>query len=159
VRKLTTLLHSCAVVMKSGNLNFLEPSGPLQACKGLLYLTLKADVIGSFERRNLCTQHVRSSATKKNLNKKLSSLKICDKVLILTVTITGILPFLIFIKHDVSAVDSVSITRLKSKYKTHSVDTIIKLKHSLSTELELRTTEFKTMYKEQIIIFVSLQHS
>jgi hypothetical protein len=26
-------------------------------------------------------------------------------------------------------------------------------------ELELRTTEFKTMYKEQIIIFVSLQHS
>jgi hypothetical protein len=25
---------SCAVVMKSGNINFLEPSGPLQACKG-----------------------------------------------------------------------------------------------------------------------------
>ena len=25
---------SCAVVMKCGNLNFLEPSGPLQACKG-----------------------------------------------------------------------------------------------------------------------------
>jgi len=30
--RLTTLLPSCAVVMKSGNLNFLEPSGPLQAC-------------------------------------------------------------------------------------------------------------------------------
>jgi hypothetical protein len=30
--KLTTIL--CAVVMKSGNLNFLEPSGPLQACNG-----------------------------------------------------------------------------------------------------------------------------
>ena len=29
---LTTFL--CAVVMKSGNLNFLEPSGPLQACNG-----------------------------------------------------------------------------------------------------------------------------
>ena len=28
---LTTLPPSCAVVMKSGNLNFLEPSGPLQA--------------------------------------------------------------------------------------------------------------------------------
>ena len=28
----TTFL--CAVVMKSGNLNFLEPSGPLQACNG-----------------------------------------------------------------------------------------------------------------------------
>jgi hypothetical protein len=29
---LTTLPPSCAVVMKSGNLNLLEPSGPLQAC-------------------------------------------------------------------------------------------------------------------------------
>ena len=27
--RLTTLPPSCAVVMKSGNLNFLEPSGPL----------------------------------------------------------------------------------------------------------------------------------
>ena len=32
--RLTTLLPSCAVVMKSGNFNFLEPSGPLQACNG-----------------------------------------------------------------------------------------------------------------------------
>jgi hypothetical protein len=31
-RMLTTLPPSCAAVMKSGNLNFLEPSGPLQAC-------------------------------------------------------------------------------------------------------------------------------
>ena len=30
--RLTTLPLSCAVVMKSGNLNFLEPSGPLQDC-------------------------------------------------------------------------------------------------------------------------------
>ena len=30
--RLTNLPPSCAVVMKSGNLNFLEPSGPLQAC-------------------------------------------------------------------------------------------------------------------------------
>jgi hypothetical protein len=30
--RLTTLPPSCAVVMKSGNLNFLEPFGPLQAC-------------------------------------------------------------------------------------------------------------------------------
>jgi len=29
--RLTTLPPFCAVVMKSGNLNFLEPSGPLQA--------------------------------------------------------------------------------------------------------------------------------
>ena len=32
--RLTTLLPPCAVVMKSGNLNFLEPSGPLQASNG-----------------------------------------------------------------------------------------------------------------------------
>ena len=30
----TTLPPSCAIVMKYGNLNFLEPSGPLQACNG-----------------------------------------------------------------------------------------------------------------------------
>jgi len=28
------LPSSCAVVTKSGKLNFLEPSGPLQACNG-----------------------------------------------------------------------------------------------------------------------------
>jgi len=32
--RLTTLPPSCADVMKSGNLNFLEPSGPLQASNG-----------------------------------------------------------------------------------------------------------------------------
>ena len=31
--RLTTLPPSCAAVMKSGNLNFLEPSGPLHASK------------------------------------------------------------------------------------------------------------------------------
>jgi hypothetical protein len=36
--RLTTLPPSCASVMKTGNLNFLESSGPLQACNGLLYL-------------------------------------------------------------------------------------------------------------------------
>ena len=30
--RLTTLPPSCAAVMRSGNLNFLEPSGPLQVC-------------------------------------------------------------------------------------------------------------------------------
>jgi len=33
--RLTTLPPSCAVVMKSGNPNFLEPSGPLQDCDGI----------------------------------------------------------------------------------------------------------------------------
>jgi len=31
--RLTTLPPSCAVVMKSGDLNFLQRYGPLQACK------------------------------------------------------------------------------------------------------------------------------
>ena len=35
--RLTTLPPSCAIVMKSGNLNFLEPSGPLQACNGTAF--------------------------------------------------------------------------------------------------------------------------
>jgi hypothetical protein len=34
----TTLPPSCAVVMKSVNLNLLEPSGPLQACNGTALL-------------------------------------------------------------------------------------------------------------------------
>ena len=32
VRKADNLPPSCAVVTKFGNLNFLEPSGPVQAC-------------------------------------------------------------------------------------------------------------------------------
>ena len=35
--RLTTFPPSCAVVMKSGNLNFLEPSRPLQACNGTAF--------------------------------------------------------------------------------------------------------------------------
>jgi hypothetical protein len=35
--RLITLPPSCAVVMKSGNPNFLEPSGPLQACNGTAF--------------------------------------------------------------------------------------------------------------------------
>ena len=34
MRKADNLPPSCAVVTKSGNLNFLEPCGPVQACNG-----------------------------------------------------------------------------------------------------------------------------
>jgi len=34
VLKADNLPPSCAVVTKSGNLNFLDPSGPVQACSG-----------------------------------------------------------------------------------------------------------------------------
>jgi len=51
--RLTTLTPSCAVVMKSGNLNFLEPSGPLQACNGTdlpfyLFIAVKCKVKCAF---------------------------------------------------------------------------------------------------------------
>ena len=39
--RLTTLPPFCAVVMKSGNLNFVEPSGPLQACNGTALTLLR----------------------------------------------------------------------------------------------------------------------
>jgi len=46
VRKADNLPPSCAAVTKSGNLNFLEPSGPLQACNGtdLLFFTFNISV-------------------------------------------------------------------------------------------------------------------
>ena len=37
MRRADNLPPSCAVVMKSGNLNLLEPSGPLQACNGTAF--------------------------------------------------------------------------------------------------------------------------
>ena len=36
--RLTSLPPSCAAVTKCGNLNLLEPSGPVQACNGTVYL-------------------------------------------------------------------------------------------------------------------------
>jgi len=36
--KADNLPPSCAVVTKSGSLNFLEPSGPVQACNGTALL-------------------------------------------------------------------------------------------------------------------------
>jgi hypothetical protein len=52
--RLTTLPSSLAVVMKSGNLNFLEPSGPLQACNGtaLLLLLNIMTTLGTGKSRN-----------------------------------------------------------------------------------------------------------
>jgi len=46
VPKADNLPPSCAVVTKSGNHNFLEPSGPEHACKGTALLLLLRDVAG-----------------------------------------------------------------------------------------------------------------
>ena len=35
MHKADNLPPSCAIVTKSGNPNFLEPSGPVQACSGI----------------------------------------------------------------------------------------------------------------------------
>jgi len=58
--RLTTLRPSCAVIMKSGNLNFLDPSGPLQACNGIalpfyLYISLHvSNTVVLIIRRSNC---------------------------------------------------------------------------------------------------------
>ena len=43
--RLTTLPPYCAVVMKSGNIKFLEPSGPRQACNGRALLLPSLPII------------------------------------------------------------------------------------------------------------------
>jgi hypothetical protein len=54
--RLTTLPPSCAVVMKSGNLDFLEPSGSLQACNGTaLRLPLQDPIVSALTE---CTNTV-----------------------------------------------------------------------------------------------------
>ena len=48
MRKADNLPPSCAVVTKYGNLNFLEPSGPVQACNRTvlpLPLQVASDVV------------------------------------------------------------------------------------------------------------------
>ena len=60
--RLTTLPPSCAVVMKSGNLNFLEPSGPLQSCNGA---ALPLDVQPAYVTDTYagCSTHYRAELT------------------------------------------------------------------------------------------------
>jgi hypothetical protein len=54
---LTTLPPSCAVIMKYGTLNFMEPSEPLQACNGTaLPLPLRHYRIGFYNRGGKCLQ-------------------------------------------------------------------------------------------------------
>jgi hypothetical protein len=53
VRKADNLTTSCAVVMKSGNVKFLEPSGPLQACDGI---ALSVYLFGNSKFMSCCTR-------------------------------------------------------------------------------------------------------
>jgi len=47
--RLKTLPPSCAVVMKPGILNFLEPSGPIQACNGTAFTACKIHIWGCYQ--------------------------------------------------------------------------------------------------------------
>jgi hypothetical protein len=65
--RLTTLPPSCAVVVKSGNLNFLEPSGPLQACNRtalplLFYTTFTSRGIHAPGEIRTCNSRKRAAA-------------------------------------------------------------------------------------------------
>ena len=53
---LTPLPTSCAVVTKSGNLNFLEPSGRVQACNGTALLFTRLSSVHGY-RPNSCKTH------------------------------------------------------------------------------------------------------
>jgi len=59
VRKADNLPPSCAVVMKSGSLNFLEHSGPVQACNGTaLPLLLHNNVVLSYATINKARRYI-----------------------------------------------------------------------------------------------------
>jgi len=61
VCKADNLPQSCAVVTKSGNLNFLEPSGPVQDCNGTafyVYLHMIMDLFIYFYLLILTVQNV-----------------------------------------------------------------------------------------------------
>jgi hypothetical protein len=55
--RLTTVPPSCAVFMKSGILNFLESSGPLQACNGTAFNKCNLEVFWNYI--NDCLRHGR----------------------------------------------------------------------------------------------------
>jgi hypothetical protein len=79
---LTTLPPFCAVVVKSGNLNFLEPSGPLQACNGtvsplyIIYFHGASSLVGldfliiTHSRSHSDTPHYRAPLDKRSARRR-----------------------------------------------------------------------------------------
>jgi len=60
VHKADNLTPSCAVVTRSGNLNFLEPSGPFEACNGTAFSTCSAVSRSSYTTiMSICSIHLR----------------------------------------------------------------------------------------------------
>ena len=76
--RLTTLPPSCTVVTKSGNLKFLERSGPLQACNGTdlpLLLLLSVMSMNNTSDTNFWTVSWRIL-----LNMKMFQAKVVEKI-------------------------------------------------------------------------------
>ena len=74
--KANHLPPSCAVVTKSGNLNFLEPSGPVQACNGTaltFYCKLKDETV----EHTLWRPHCGTGNSGTAVRQKFSSLTRC----------------------------------------------------------------------------------
>ena len=56
--RLTNLPSSCAIAMKPGNLIFLEPSGPLQACNGTnLLIYICTFIYGTYSSVGIATDY------------------------------------------------------------------------------------------------------
>jgi len=73
VRKADNLPPSCAVVKKSGNLNFLESSGPVQACNG-------TDLPLPFKTNANLRKHSLNSTTTKHIHDITKSSRVSIQV-------------------------------------------------------------------------------
>ena len=78
MRKADNLPPSCAVVTKSGDLNFLEPSGPVQAGNGtalpfFILIIRVSYVLPSVLSYNCCV--TKTGQCKANLNSRIESYK------------------------------------------------------------------------------------
>jgi len=83
VRKADNLPPSRAVVMKSGNLNVLEPSGPVQACNGTaLPFYIKFENVAEFQRQWKCGFQTQPRT-------RLAITRLCDQY----DTLSGTVPF------------------------------------------------------------------
>ena len=92
MRKANNLPSSCAVVMKSGNLNFLEPSGSLQACNwtalSLSNVLIEQQMHSGFMDVILLRNHQHVSATHVDICKNTNN--ICIHVLTTLQMATGL---------------------------------------------------------------------
>ena len=90
--RLTTLPPSCAVVAKSWNLNFLEPSGPLRAYNGTAFYNqqdaISLNLFVSIRRSTCFRRFIRPSTGAQNCTYSVRYLSDCYCNLLQQVTVT-----------------------------------------------------------------------